>query len=563
MQQSLWCAVEGAPCIACERVEVPARMGDKQTNSLKQRLCSDGLFRRLLAAMALIACFSGPVWAQSQVPVMTETGPVLPADEPGPVQVYKGIPYAAPPVGELRWRPPKNPAKSDEVLIAEEFGPPCPQGNFPGVSDPRKASEDCLSLNIWTPAQKNGARLPVIVWIHGGAFVAGSNASHDGAALAEKGAVVVAANYRLGPLGFFTHPLLTAESDTGSSGNYALLDLVKALEWVQGNIAGFGGDPNNVTIVGQSAGSEMVNLLIVSPLSKGLFAKAIAESGGSMGWRQPRTLVRSEALGETLARQADASSLEQLRDLSPETLFELGRRDFEPVVDGYSYPTAQREVMRAGEQHPVPMIVGSTADEGQLNSALTAQSYLKDVTDRFGDRADDFLYWFPAGSDEEARISNKRSLTLGTEYIEATIADAQAHLAPTYQYRFVHAPPPPLSDSAYGANRQGAYHAAELPYVFANLHQEPRAWTDVDRMLELAMSSYWLNFARTGDPNGPGLPPWPELNPTTPQVLQFGNEIELVDRPNGEVIRALEQIYYGDEGVFSSAFAQPNKSGGR
>ena len=400
-------------------------------------------------------------------------------------------------------------------------------------------------------------KLPVMVWIHGGAFVAGSNAKIDGASLARKGVVVVAINYRLGPLGFFTHPLLTADSSHASSGNYAVLDAIAALGWVRDNITAFGGNPRNVTIFGQSAGSELVNILTVTPLSRGLFAKAIGESGGSMGWRQPKPLRASEKYGVALARQAGAQNLKQLRALSPECLFAMSARTFEPVIDPWIYPVSQREALRRGLEHDVPMIVGSTADEGQISPGLTASKYAGEVRRQYAGHARDYLARFPAGSDEEARRSNKRALTLGTEYIEATVADEHARKAPVYQYRFVHPPAPPVADPGFAAPRTGAYHAAELPYVFANLHADPRAGSATHYRLERAMSSYWVNFARSGDPNGPELPHWPSLNAAPGKVMQFGEASSMIDRPNADAIRFFEDVYYGKRGIHAATPGRP------
>lgn len=504
---------------------------------------------RCVRAILGLAAFALPVGALAREPVQTQNGLLLPTDagEAG-VEVFKGVPYAAAPVGDLRWKPPQPPAAWDGVRVADKLGPPCFQGHFPGVTDPRPASEDCLTLNVWRPAQPDQAKLPVMVWIHGGAFVAGSNVRMDGAPLAGKGVVLVAINYRLGPLGFFTHPELTAESPHDSSGNYALLDAVMALEWVRDNIANFGGDPENVTIFGQSAGSELVNILTVSPLAKGLFAKAIGESGGSMGWREPRKLSASEQLGLALADKAGAKSAMDLRAIAPEQLFELSGREFEPVIDGWSYPTPQRAALRQGLQHRVPMMVGSTADEGQFSSTLTAERYVADMERRYGAKASDLLHRFPGTDDGQARQSNKDYITLGTEFIERTIADEHARVAPAYQYRFIHAPPA-SAGGEYSRNLKGAYHASELPYVFATLGKEPRDWKDVDRNLERAMSSYWVNFARTGNPNGPGLPHWPDVQSAPRKVLQFGEKVELIDRPHEDAVRFFEEFYYGNDGV--------------
>ena len=501
-----------------------------------------GLFG--VAAMALCLVPDG---ARAEKPISTHSGLLLPdTSTDGRVRVFKGIPYAAPPVGKLRWRPPLPPRPWPGVRTADRFGAPCFQGEFPNVADQRPPSEDCLTLNIWEPANPAPKKLPVMVWFHGGAFIAGSNVAHDGGPLAEKGVILVAVNYRLGPMGFFTHPLLTAESPEHSSGNYALLDGIQALKWVRRNIAAFGGDPDNVTIFGQSAGAEMVNLLTVSPLARGLFARVIGESGGSLGWREPRTLAQSEQLGLAVAGKLGATTLAQLRALPPEKLFRLSGHQFEPVIDGWVYPVPQHEALRKGLDASVPMIVGSTGDEGQISPTLTAQQYRAAADRRFGAGASAFLERFPGSTDEEARQANKRVGTLDAEFIEDTIADEHSRAAPTYQYRFIHAPPP-ASVPGYGRNLQGAYHASELSYVFAKLAHEPRKWGPVDWMLERDITSYWVNFAKTGDPNGPGLPHWPTVRETPGKVMQFGDEVQMVDRPHEDDARFLGDLIYGKD----------------
>lgn len=290
----------------------------------------------------------------------------------------------------------------------------------------------------------------------------------------------------------------------------------------------------------------MVNVLTVSPLARGLFARAIGESGGSLGWRQPRTLDQSEQLGLALAGRLGATTLAQLRELLPKKLFELSGHQFEPVIDGWVYPVPQREALNKGLEAHVPMIVGSTSDEGQIVPTLTAEEYRAQATRRFGAGASAFLERFPGQTDEEAQQSNKRVGTLDAELIEDTIADTHSPIAATYQYRFVHTPPP-ATVPGYGRNLAGAYHASELSYVFATLAEEPRQWGEVDRMLERDLSSYWVNFARTGDPNGPGLPRWPTVKQAPGKVMQFGDKVEMVDRPHEQDVRFLDYLYYGED----------------
>jgi para-nitrobenzyl esterase len=519
------------------------------------------LLRAMSVWFALVAAIvqAGPVAAAIDGPVRVETGLLLPAPHAGAgrMREFKGIPYAAAPEGALRWRPPSPAQPWQGIRHADQFGPPCFQGNFPGVSDPRLASEDCLSLNIWTPAAGVDDRLPVMFWIHGGAYIAGSNARIDGAALAAKGVVVVAINYRLGLLGFFAHPDLTAQSPHHSSGDYGLLDVVAALTWVQHNIAAFGGDPGNVTIFGQSAGAEIVSILTVAPAARGLFQRAIAESGGSLGWREPKTLDTAQEEGMRFAARAGARSLAQLRQMSAAELYKLRPDRFEPVVDGSVYPLRLHDVYAQGKEADVPMIIGSNGDEGQWSPTLTMAGYVGQVRALYGARTKDFLARFPASTDLEARRSSKKSRTLETQYIASQIAimHARTLTSPVYQYRFIHAPPPSVTQPEYYNKRQGAYHAAELVYVFANLEADPRAWSPTDRRLEALLSSYWVNFARTGDPNGAGLPHWPSVQNAPDEVMQFDRDALPVHRNDTASQRFFEDIYYGPGGALAGTAA--------
>lgn len=445
------------------------------------------------------------------------------------VRVYKGIPFAAPPVGERRWKAPQSPASWTGVREANQFSPVCVQTPYPQTSlyyQPLGAvSEDCLYLNVWTAASSARERRPVMVWIHGGGYTRGTGATptYNGENLAKKGAVVVTINYRLGIFGFLAHPELTKESDVHSSGNYGLLDMVAALEWVQKNIAAFGGDPKRVTIFGESAGSSAVNFLMASPLAKGLFHRVIGESGANFG--------RRIALAEMEQSGSRLGTLAELRARSAEELLKT-EGSFRPVVDGWFLPEDVSSTFAHGKQTDVPLIAGYNHDETRVLAPwpanATAKTFLDQVHKRFGDFADEFLKLYPAGSDAQAvdaHYESSRDQGMGWEMRTWVRAQIKAGKAPAYLYYFTRIPPSPVSD------RYRAYHAAEIQYVFGNL-RAGRPWEEADRKLSDAMSSYWANFAASGNPNGKGLPKWPGYDAKSDPSMEFGDRVELQHNVN-------------------------------
>jgi len=451
------------------------------------------------------------------------------------VRIFKGIPFAAPPVGDLRWKAPQPVASWTGVRKADKFGSPCLQTDVFGDIYFRDSqpSEDCLSLNIWLPAKPANVKLPVILWFYGGGFVAGSSSEprYDGENLAKKGVIVVEPNYRLGVFGFFAHPELTKESGHNASGNYAFLDEVAALKWVVRNIAAFGGDPYNITIAGESAGSASVSALMASPLSRDLFQKAIGESGaffpsGSPTGIQTKSLAESEKFGMEFAKSVGCDSLAQMRAKPANDLLQAAAQRnrgfvFGPNIDGYFLPTDVQTIFAQGVQSHVPLLAGWNADEGKMFVLFvpqkpTAKSFADQARARFGDQADEFLKLYPAMNDQEA-LASAEALS-GDDFIAFSTwkwIDMQRKTgnSPVYQYLFEQVPvaKPGAMIGPIPASEAGSRHAGEIPYVFGSLKlQEGVPWTDDDFKVSDAMSSYWVNFAKNGNPNGAGLPDWPK-----------------------------------------------------
>jgi para-nitrobenzyl esterase len=478
-----------------------------------------------------LLCAALPLVAED---VRTESGPVSGVTSvKSNVKVYKGIPYAAPPVGDLRWREPRPSLAWSVSRKAEQFGATCMQTPYPEGSpyrtDPEPVGEDCLYLNIWSGAKSPREARPVMVWIHGGSLIkgSGSNPEYDGEELAKKGAVVVTINYRLGVFGFFAHPELTKESDRKSSGNYGILDQIAALEWVQKNIAAFGGDPKRVTIFGESAGSWSVNALVASPLAKGLFHRAIGES--SANFAPLPKLADAEQAGLRVAKSMGAETIAALRAKSAAELMKATGDYAQPNVDGWMLPDQVFAIFSGGKQNDVPTLIGSTADEGTAFTppTLTAEAFKAQVKRRFGSLADEYLKNYPAGSDEQARASYAaamRDQSMGWEMRTWARLQAKTGKSKVFLYYFSRVPPGPFG------KRLGAYHASEIQYVFDNLRNAPV--DKPDRDLAKTMSMYWVNFAMHGDPNGKGVPRWLPYSETTDVAMEFGEHVQTTTVPN-------------------------------
>jgi para-nitrobenzyl esterase len=487
----------------------------------------------------------------SATPVQIESG-ALQAVEANGLSIYRGIPYAAAPVGEFRWREPR-PVKSwKAVRKVSAFAPACMQTgvSMPGETPPA-VSEDCLYLNIWTPVRKAGERLPVVVWIHGGGYTNGSAAMplYWGDRLAQKGVIVVTIAYRLGPLGFLAHPELTSESRHHSSGNYGLMDQIAALEWVKRNIAAFGGDPNRVTIAGQSSGSISVSILMASPLAEGLFQRAIGESGGLFEPLQlaPKFLLaNAEKEGEKFAASLGAASIKELRAL-PASRFTGNESGIaHPVIEPYLLPRSPYEVFVAGRQNDVPLLLGSNAEEARAMidvSSVTAAKFESGITQSIGPLPPALMAAYSHTNDEQARTGRldfERDLRFGWDMWAWARLQATSGHNPVYYYSFQHGPPFP-KDSVYAG--WGASHFAELWYVFDHLDQYSWQWTSADRKMAAAISAYWVNFARSGDPNGAGVPQWPAFEKTQSKVQILSDPITTDGVLGIERLKAFDSVY--------------------
>ncbi len=505
------------------------------------------LFATVLAFAAL------PLSAAITQPVQVEGGLVsgVPGNDSS-IMTFKSIPFAAPPVGNLRWRAPQPVIPWKGLHATDKYPPSCiqdiPSSNPPWTYEfmPHNAiGEDCLYLNVFTPAASASEKRPVFVYIYGGGFRQGGTAVpiYDGEGLAKKGLVVVTINYRVGVMGFLAYPELTRESGHQASGNYALLDQIAALKWVQRNIARFGGDPNNVTIDGQSAGGAAVHDLTASPLARGLFQRAIVQSGGStiarggVGGGLP-SLADAEKDGEKFAESRGAHSLAELRAMSWQDLMKSipgaqGNPRFAPIADGYVLPASFMTIVAEGKQNDVVTLTGSALGElGGISGPqkpLTLAEFQARTRQRYGDAADEFLKLYPATTDEEAHAAQKQSAVdqaLVAQYLWARVR-AKTAKTKVYEYLWDHTLPGP--DSA----KYGAFHSSDLLYTLNNLNRSDRPFTDGDRKIAAMMSSYWANFSATGDPNGQGLPFWPAVD-EKPQVMELGDKtapIPLADNP--------------------------------
>ncbi|MCC9169180.1 carboxylesterase/lipase family protein [Pontibacter harenae] len=468
------------------------------------------------------------------------------------VLVFKGIPYAAPPIGNLRWKAPQPVESWQGIRESNTFSPnayqakPKPFGVYTSeflIPQDGAISEDCLYLNIWTAAKSVKEKRPVIVFIHGGGFVSGSGSVpiYDGEAFAKKGAVFVTFNYRLGIFGFFAHPELTKESAHQASGNYGILDQIAALKWVKKNIRAFGGDPNNVTIAGQSAGSMSVNVLAASPLARGLFNKIIAESGGFVvkgvfGGTEPLTVAEQKGL--QIEKTAGAASLHELRRLPAEKLLSLHQGMGTVIVDGYVLPTSVPSIFAGGKQTHVPLLTGYNEADVLFQEPATLASYREQVQKQFGNDAAMILQLYPAANDKEATIAANnltRDSGFGIQNFAWARMQQEQGKAKAYMYFFKRQVP-----EIGGTNEYGAFHTAEVPYAYDNLKFLNRPLQEADQQLANLMSSYWINFARSGNPNGPKLSQWPEFN-SNGQVIVFGSISSVAQHPYFDALEFLYQ----------------------
>lgn len=485
-----------------------------------------------LTAVLIAGLSSMPLMAAIDSPVRIDTGLLAGAPaRDASITAFKGIPYAAPPVGELRWQAPQPALPWQGVRKADQFGSGCYQAQ----RDTSSGSEDCLFLNVWTGAASPSERRPVFVWIYGGRFTngAGSDPLFDGEGLARKGVVVVTMNYRLGVFGFLATPELSRESGHNSSGNYGTLDQIATLQWVKKNIAAFGGDPNRVTIAGQSAGGASVMLLMSSPLTKGLFQQAIVESRA----RSVRSSLSSaERAGAKYVAERGAHSLKEMRAMSWDQLKdgnnandeEEGGPLFRPVVDGWVVPLNYRDYYKRGLPIDIPVIAGNNLDESgaQPHPNVKLDQYLNGAKQKYGPLADEFVQLYPAATDQEAALAQNAAARDDSRAATFLIGTQAKRKHKVYTYFWTHAPPGPDRE------RRGAYHESEINYIFNNLYATNRPWADDDYRIADIMSSYWANFARTGNPNGKGLPQWPVTEARSPVVMEVGDRFGLMPVAN-------------------------------
>jgi para-nitrobenzyl esterase len=501
----------------------------------------------MLASMTLFGAGCGGTDTKAgttmEVPQL-DSGPISGVLEDG-VWTYKGIPYAAPPVGELRWREPQPVEPWSDVLACESYGPACPQpdSDWTGMMDVGYTDEDCLYLNVWTPAQSPDEKLPVMVWIHGGAFTsgAGSLPIYDGHNLADKDVVVVTINYRLGALGLMAHPLLSQESEHGVSGNYGLFDQVAALEWVRDNIDVLGGDPDNVTVFGESAGGMSILDLMVSPLAEGLFDRAIVESGPMLDLGLPinefPTLEDAEKTGEEISKKLGCDSEEDelaaLREVSPDNLMGASSGDnqfFSPInlspnVDGYLLPEVPSAAFTAGGQQAVPLLTGINANEGTIFLPdITLNQYQLLGNYLYGEYATEVEALYPAQTDTEVKTAMDRLVTeMGFGASARFTAECMDKAdTPAYLYLFTAKPQDPR------VQQLGTFHGLEIMYVFGNLDKVAmEGVTEADHALSEAMMDYWTSFARAGDPNQGGADvAWPAYTVEAAEYLELGEPIQ-------------------------------------
>ena len=500
------------------------------------------------------------IWQKLMAPLLlNSTKPIVQTNvgkvagyKDGSINVFKGIPFAAPPVGNLRWKAPQPVQAWSGVKNCIQFGASPVQAEpipFMCWSEeyliPKKPiDEDCLYLNVWT--KNNKVKKPVLVYIYGGGFRSGGAgcAIYDGKELAKKDIVVVTINYRVGVFGFLAHPELTKESGYGASGNYALLDMIAALKWVKQNIASFGGDPDQVTISGQSAGAFAVNHLCATPLAKGLFKRAIAESGGSVltsSLRPTTNLSQAEKMGLDFANNFKANSIDELRKVSAQEILQSNVGLSYPIEDGYVLPNSIGDIYANGKQNDVALILGWNFDDKVTGPPVKAEAYKLQLEKQYGNNADKILQHYPATNDSIAAISQdnlSRDAFFGVQGYAWANAQLKKGKSKVFVYNFNRKLP-----YYSAATNFGAFHTAEVPYVFNNLKTVNRPFQEDDIQLADKMSNYWVNFVKTGNPNGDSLTNWPAYTSDKDTVIILDKQISATSLPFKEGLRILSTLY--------------------
>jgi len=518
------------------------------------------LFAALIAVM--VAVLSASFFVSKPFDTVKVEGGLISGslNSSGQIHIFKGIPFAAPPVGDLRWEAPQPVVPWHGIKKCNAFGPspmqtdPVPFGPWSEEYLIPKApiSEDCLYLNVWTGANSAREKLPVLVWIYGGGFMSGGAGVpiYDGEAMAKKGIVFVSINYRVGIFGFFALPELTKESPYNASGNYGLLDQVAALKWVQNNIAAFGGDPTRVTIAGQSAGSMSVNCLVASPLCKGLFKRAIAESGASMvgaGIGKMQTLQQAEQEGLAFGKKINGNSLAELRKIPAKELLKTPLGGSGPIIDGYFLPASIPAIFSEGKQNLVDLLTGWNEGDGIFfGKPPTSDQFIKGLQKQFGNDGTKLLSFYPAKTDAEAASSHialLRDEQFGIQNYEWANVQSKESGHPVYLYRFARKLPAKGDYVKYGA-----FHTGEVAYAYDNLRFVQRCpWQPVDYSLEKTMSGYWSNFVKTGNPNSKALPVWPAYNTKENRTMMLDEQPQAKPLPGKAALDFLIRVMTKDK----------------
>ncbi|MFD2520606.1 carboxylesterase/lipase family protein [Emticicia soli] len=487
--------------------------------------------------------------AQLAAPVKTQEGLVQGTVENG-LSVFKGVPFAAPPVGELRWKAPQAPKSWEGVKTVTQFAP----APFQGGNPPSGKSEDCLYLNIWSPAKTPKDNLPVMVWIYGGGFSFGSTSEpvYSGENLAKKGVILVSVAYRVGQMGFLAHPELSAESPNHVSGNYGLLDLIAGLQWIQKNIKAFGGNPDKVTIFGESAGGIAVSMLCASPLAKGLFHGAISQSGGSFGPYRSTTypgenlklLPFAEKQGLEFMEKAGAQNLADLRKMPADKLpMGFGMPGAWPIIDGYVIPDDQHILYQKGQYNHTPILIGYNSDEGaSFSPPKTPQNYIDGTKKRYGKFADDLIQAYPVGETNVPKTARDlaRDAAFGWHTWSWASLQAQNSKAKVYYYYFDQHPDFPADSPRYG---YGSPHGQDVGFVFGHLNPSSTEATPTDANVSETIMTYWTNFAKNGNPNSKGLPTWETFTNDKPRVMYFQQKAMMGGVPSETALKSLDKYF--------------------